>query len=57
LAEASQAGLQAACFDIGAPAERIRRSGRGFVLPLGLPAGAINQALIAAAGLAPSRMA
>ncbi len=52
LTEAWQAGLQAACFDIGAPADRVRRSGRGFVLPLGLPAAAINHSLIAAAGLA-----
>ncbi len=52
LTEAWQAGLQAACFDIGAPAERIRRSGRGMVLPLGLPAGAINHQMITATGLA-----
>jgi glycosyltransferase involved in cell wall biosynthesis len=52
LTEAWQAGLQAACFDIGAPAERIRRSGRGLVLPLGLPAGSINHALVAATSLA-----
>ena len=50
LTEAWQAGLTAACFDIGAPAERIRRTGNGFVLPLGLSAGAINQALISASG-------
>jgi glycosyltransferase involved in cell wall biosynthesis len=51
LAESWQAGLQVAAFDIGAPAERIRRTGRGFLLPLGLPASAINNALITAAGL------
>ncbi len=51
LTEAWRAGLRVAAFDIGAPAERIRRSGRGFLLPLGLPANAINNALIAAAGL------
>ena len=51
LGEAWRAGLRVAAFDIGAPAERIRRSGRGFVLPLGLSAQAINNALIAAAGL------
>jgi glycosyltransferase involved in cell wall biosynthesis len=51
LTEAWRAGLRVAAFDIGAPAERIRRTGRGFVLPLGLPAHAINNALIAAAGL------
>lgn len=51
LAEAWRAGLQVAAFDIGAPAERIRRTGRGFVLPLGLPPAAINNAMVAAAGL------
>jgi glycosyltransferase involved in cell wall biosynthesis len=43
-----RAGLPAAAFDIGAPAERIRRTGRGLLLPLGLPASAINDTLIAA---------
>jgi GT2 family glycosyltransferase len=43
-----RAGLSAAAFDIGAPAERIRRTGRGIVLPLGLPANAINNSLVAA---------
>ncbi len=51
LGEAWQAGLRVAAFDIGAQAERIRRTGRGFLLPLGLPAHAINNALIAASGL------
>ncbi|WP_428488206.1 glycosyltransferase [Rhodopila sp.] len=45
-----RAGLPAAAFDIGAPAERIRATGRGFLLPLGLSAGAINNALVVAAG-------
>jgi GT2 family glycosyltransferase len=43
-----RAGLQAAAFDIGAPAERIRRTGRGILLPLGLSASAINNTLVAA---------
>jgi glycosyltransferase involved in cell wall biosynthesis len=43
-----RAGLHAVAFDIGAPAERIRRTGRGFLLPLGLSASAINNALVAA---------
>jgi GT2 family glycosyltransferase len=43
-----RAGLQVAAFDIGAPAERIRRTGRGFVLPLGLSANAINNTLVVA---------
>jgi GT2 family glycosyltransferase len=51
LGEAWRAGLRVAAFDIGAQAERIRRTGRGFLLPLGLPAHAINNALIAASGL------
>jgi GT2 family glycosyltransferase/glycosyltransferase involved in cell wall biosynthesis len=45
-----RAGLQAAAFDIGTPAERIKQSGRGILLPLGLSPGAINNALIAAVG-------
>jgi glycosyltransferase involved in cell wall biosynthesis len=56
------AGLRAAAFDIGAPAERIRRTGQGDVLPLGLQPEGVNQALLAyAAGrghdLAPLRRA
>lgn len=43
-----RAGLKAAAFDIGAPAERIRRTGRGILLPLGLSASAINNTLVAA---------
>jgi GT2 family glycosyltransferase len=48
LSDAWRAGLQVAAFDIGAIAERIRRTGRGFLLPLGLSASAINNALLAA---------
>ena len=51
LAEAWRAGLRVAAFDIGAPAERIRRTGHGFLLPLGLKPDAINNALVATAGL------
>jgi len=47
LTDAWRAGLRVAAFDIGAPAERIRRTGRGFLLPLGLSAPAINNALLA----------
>ena len=43
-----RAGLPAAAFDIGAPAERIRQTGLGFLLPLALSASAINNALVAA---------
>jgi glycosyltransferase involved in cell wall biosynthesis len=46
LGEAWQAGLRVAAFDIGAPAERIRRTGRGWLLPLGLPPAAVNTALL-----------
>ncbi len=37
-----RAGLHVAAFDIGAPAERIRKTGRGWLMPLGIPASAIN---------------
>ncbi|MBV9538942.1 MAG: glycosyltransferase family 2 protein, partial [Acidisphaera sp.] len=42
------AGLHVAVFDIGAPAERVRRTGRGWVLPLGLSPPGVNNALLAA---------
>jgi glycosyltransferase involved in cell wall biosynthesis len=48
LGELWRAGLSVAAFDIGAPAERIRQTRRGIVLPLGLPASAINNRLVAA---------
>ena len=51
LSEAWRAGLRVAAFDLGAQAERVRRTGRGIVLPLGLPPASINSALLAAAGL------
>jgi GT2 family glycosyltransferase/glycosyltransferase involved in cell wall biosynthesis len=41
-------GLSAVVFDIGAPAARVRATGRGWVLPLGLPANRINNTLLAA---------
>jgi len=40
------AGLDATCFDLGTTAERIRRAGRGWLLPLGVPAPAINNRLL-----------
>jgi GT2 family glycosyltransferase len=43
-----RAGLPTVVFDIGAPPERIRRTGCGIVLPLGLSANAINNRLVAA---------
>ena len=42
LGQAWRAGLRAAVFNLGAPAERVRRTGWGDVLPLGLPAPALN---------------
>jgi GT2 family glycosyltransferase len=47
LTEAWQAGLDVLAFDIGAPAERIRRTGRGWVCPLGISAAALNDRLLA----------
>jgi hypothetical protein len=52
LSLAWRAGLAACAFDLGAQAERVRATGRGFLLPLGLPAASINTALLAAAPLA-----
>ncbi len=47
LGEAWAAGLQVLAFDLGAQADRIRATGRGAVLPLGLPAARINDTLLA----------
>ena len=44
-----RAGLPAAAFDIGAPADRIRNTGRGILLPNGLSTSSINNALVEAA--------
>jgi len=49
LTELWRSGLRVAAFDIGAPAERIRQTGRGFLLPLGLAPAKINDALLNAA--------
>jgi glycosyltransferase involved in cell wall biosynthesis len=49
LTELWRAGLRVAAFDIGAPAERIRHTGRGFLLPLGASAASINDVLLNAA--------
>jgi hypothetical protein len=46
LTQAWQAGLNVAAFDIGTPAERIRRTGRGWLFPLGLPPAALNSQLL-----------
>lgn len=42
-----RAGLRTVVFDIGAMAARVRASGHGTILPLGLSAPATNQALLA----------
>jgi glycosyltransferase involved in cell wall biosynthesis len=47
LTDAWRAGLDVAAFDLGAPAARIRATGRGFLLPPALPAGRINEMLLA----------
>ena len=41
-----EAGLAVATFDLGAQAERVRASGRGFTVPLGLPPARINDRLL-----------
>jgi GT2 family glycosyltransferase/glycosyltransferase involved in cell wall biosynthesis len=46
LTQAWQAGLNVLAFDIGAPADRIRQTGRGRLCPLGLPPHAINRLLL-----------
>jgi GT2 family glycosyltransferase/glycosyltransferase involved in cell wall biosynthesis len=45
-----RAGLRAAVFDLGAMAARVKASGYGIVLPLGLPAHAINRQLMLSRG-------
>jgi GT2 family glycosyltransferase/glycosyltransferase involved in cell wall biosynthesis len=47
LSEAWRAGLYTVAFDLGAQAARIRATGRGTLLPLGLPVARINDALLA----------
>jgi GT2 family glycosyltransferase/glycosyltransferase involved in cell wall biosynthesis len=49
LSDAWAAGLNAAVFDIGTQAERVRATNNGWVLPLALPPLAINNTLIALA--------
>ena len=46
LSEAWRAGLYTLAFDLGTQAERITATGRGAVLPLGLPAARINDVLL-----------
>ena len=46
LSRAWEAGLPAAVFDLGAQAERVRATGLGWALPLGLQASGLNDALL-----------
>ena len=46
LSRAWQAGLPAVAFDLGSPAERIRTTRGGHLLPLGLPVAGINDRLL-----------
>ena len=46
LSEAWRAGLYTLAFDLGAQAARIKATGRGGLLPLGLPAARINDMLL-----------
>ena len=48
-----QAGLRVAAFDLGAQAERIRATGTGFVMPLGLPPARVNDLLLASVARKP----
>ena len=41
-----RAGLRAVVFDIGTPAERVRHTGWGHVLPIGLPPASLNNWLL-----------
>jgi GT2 family glycosyltransferase len=50
LSQMWQAGLEVVAFDLGGPAERIRRTGRGRLLPLGLPPAAACRAMLAYRG-------
>ena len=51
LGQAWRAGVRAAVFDLGAPAERVRRTGWGEVLPLGMQAAALNNWLLREPGV------
>jgi GT2 family glycosyltransferase/glycosyltransferase involved in cell wall biosynthesis len=47
LSQMWQSGLDVVAFEIGAPADRIRHTGRGSLLPLGAPPAAACRALLA----------
>ncbi len=48
LTEAWRAGLLPVVFDLGAQGERVRATGRGLALPLGLPPARVNDVLLRA---------
>ena len=41
-----RAGLDVVAFDLGTPAERINKTGRGYLVPLGLPPDRMNTLLL-----------
>ncbi|MCB8878978.1 glycosyltransferase [Acidisoma cellulosilytica] len=49
LSDAWKAGLKTAVFDIGTPAQRVRETDNGWVLPLALPPSNLNNMLISLA--------
>jgi GT2 family glycosyltransferase len=53
LTDAWEAGLPTCVFDIGTQAQRVRASGFGWVLPLGLPPERVNDRLLALSEAAP----
>lgn len=52
LTQAWQAGLDVLAFDLGTPALRIRRTGRGWVVPLGLAPRGLNNHLLTSSSTA-----
>jgi GT2 family glycosyltransferase len=46
LTDAWNAGLRTCVFDIGTQAQRVRETGFGWVIPLGLPASRVNDSLL-----------
>lgn len=54
LSQAWQAGLDVLAFDLGTPALRIRRTGRGWLVPLGLAPRGLNNRMLAAPPIEPT---
>ena len=53
LTDSWRAGLRTCVFDIGTQAQRVRETGLGWVIPLGLPAPRVNDSLLAMASAWP----